>query len=300
MSAPQIPKRHHYIAEQLQKRFVDHDGWLYAYDERHLDIGIRRTKPRDVFVEGHLYSQIAANGAKDVALELAFSKLEGEIDPVIEKIVTAARQREKPSLTPDEKRAWDIFFYYQWKRVPDRRSRTEFNFEESLNETVREYEAKVRPLTASERASIESPAEKARLLQNAWVTATGLAGEDALDALAQRGLGIILIEKSNCSFVIGSSPIVKFTHPGRTDLRDPTVEMWMPIAYDVAVTTYGIAGEEQMGPADPERHVRNINSAIFEQSTVVASRSEKLIASLLRKRQNVTKLANLERATLTP
>jgi hypothetical protein len=190
MAAMQIPKRHHYIAETVQKRFTDGDGYLFAYDKRAPGTGIRPTRPDNVFVEGHLYSQRAADGAPDVSLELAFGELESAIDPILEKIATAARAKSEPRLSSDEKRLLDIFVYFQWKRVPDRKSLLNIDFDKSIDKSVREYETTVRPITDVERAAIKSPSEKARIFQNAWVIATGLAGKEAMEALDQRGLGI--------------------------------------------------------------------------------------------------------------
>ena len=57
------------------------------------------------------------------------------------------------------------------------------------------------------------------------------------------------------------------------------VQFWLPIASDVSVSPYFACGREKcVEVRDP--FVRKINREIFRQSSAIAGRSEKLIASL--------------------
>lgn len=64
-----------------------------------------------------------------------------------------------------------------------------------------------------------------------------------------------------------------------SSLDNPEVELWLPIARDVAVAPYGSPGEIQIEVIGG-REVCEINKTIFAQSTSVASGSKDLIESL--------------------
>ncbi|MER9902158.1 hypothetical protein [Mesorhizobium sp. M0130] len=122
-----------------------------------------------------------------------------------------------------EKKVWDLFFYFQWKRTPDSINSTisYVEFEKSLAESVAEFEQRFRPLTDEERKRILSEAGKKRLRENARVKAIGDLGAVVQTVLNNMGVGIALIRKANKSFVIGSRPVVKLTPPGESRLGQP-------------------------------------------------------------------------------
>lgn len=75
---------------------------------------------------------------------------------------------------------------------------------------------------------------------------------------------------------------------GEVDLADyvaldPSVEVWLPIASDVAVTPSLNAGQEKLVPMI-NYDVKVLNAAIYEQSTTIAGCSEQLIKSLTTER----------------
>ena len=98
-----------------------------------------------------------------------------------------------------------------------------------------------------------------------------------LKILGNKGLLVAIIHNSKKSFVIGSSPIARFGHG--IPLTDPTVEFWLPIARDVAVTPYFARGHEGLREAQ-DAATRKINEEIFRQSSAIGGCSDKLIASL--------------------
>lgn len=96
-------RRHHTVPQMLSKRFTDHDGKFHVYYKN------RRKKydyctPNGVFWKPHFYTSRTADGKKDTTLEDDFSKLESNTDPIIEKIVDAARVGKKPNLSDNEKK----------------------------------------------------------------------------------------------------------------------------------------------------------------------------------------------------
>jgi len=202
------------------------------------------SSPKNLFVKGHLYSAVSKDGKKDASLEKFYSRIEGEANLIIEKIVKAARRRALPRLTPDEKSQWDCYVYHQWRRVPDfyEKYRGLAEFKSTLESTISEYERLHRPITKEEREELTRPESIERLRQNAGVQALGIVGDEAIAALGGRGLGIAVVSNPKKSFIIGSMPLVKLTNPGQTHLAHPNVELWFPISTDVAVTPYGSQG----------------------------------------------------------
>ncbi len=277
-------KRNHYNPKLLSRRFTDQNGNLFFFDKRCSERGVRIARPENLFVQGHLYTAIEADGSKNSFLETFFSELENRAKPVIDKIVESARKGCLPGLTDWEKKIWDHFSYYQWKRVPECIESTSniAAFESSVQQLVTKFEREFRPLTLAERENLSNPRTMERMRQNAIVESLALPSARVLDVLSQKGLAIFITRKPKKSFVLGSRPVLKLTAPGRTDLSHPEVEMWLPIAYDIAVSPMPSPPCEKIIECTEDRHVRHLNEAIFKQSQIIAGRSHALIASLAR------------------
>lgn len=278
------PKRHHFNPQMLLRRFSDEDAKLYFFDKRRQEKGVLRTTPKDLFVQRHLYSTIEIDGTRDTSLEQYYARIESIADRIIEKITSAARSGKLPNLSESEKGEWDNYLYRQWSRVPDLQVNIQNKFDGILAESIKEFEKDVRPLTAEERASLEKPETRTRLKHNSRIKALSAPPGEAVELLSTLGLGVAAITRSNKSFVIGSLPVAKLTLPNRTHISDPSVEVWLPIASDVAVSPFGSKGSERLIQLDRDRHIRALNTAIFRQSTVIAGRSKELITSLVQSR----------------
>jgi len=284
MNKRTMSKRHHFVPQMLLRRFVDHNSNLYYFDKRFPSRGVLVSTSQNLFLENHLYTAEDKDGVKDVELESYFSELEGRADHIIEKIVTAARKEQKPNLTSYEKEIWNLFFYYQWKRVPDyfRKIHALMDFDRSLHEAVTTFETEHRPFTDDERRNLQDPAWRDRIKQGAIVQALADPGPLVETALSQKGLGVVVIQKPNKSFVIGSNPVLRLSLPGRSHLTDPTVEIWLPVAHDILVGPAPLPQQELVVGLREDRHIRYINESILKQSTVIAGRSKELISSLVR------------------
>ena len=275
------PKRHHYIAQMHSKRFAAPDGILYVFDKRFPHKGVEGRTPRNLFVEGDFYTQFDDKGNKDVSVETEFlAPLEGKASPVIERIVSAARRGDPPNLSPDEKDVWVRFSYNQFVRVPEKREKYKEEILEGIRNEI-DFIRQFRPFTDRELSILDDEETMERLwrnssVQNARVTSVKVAG-----VLSEKRIGVAVIRnpKPRRSFVIGSNPVVKMSHPERSHLADPTVEVWLPLARDVAVTP--CPGERDKVVSANDRHIREINKSIFQQSTVVAGCSRGIIESLL-------------------
>lgn len=272
------PKKHHFVPQMLLKRFCDDDGKLWYFNKRAPHIGVASSFPQTIFYEKHFYT-LEEGGVKDTSLETYFAQLESAANAVLEKICIAARAGRKPGLTTSEKKVWDLFFYFQWKRTPDsiNSAMSYVEFEKSLAESVAEFEQRFRLLTEDERQRILSEAGKKRLRENVRVKAIGDPGSVVQTVLNNMGICIAVVHKPNKSFIIGSKPVVKLTPPDETRLGQPGVEAWLPIAADVAVCAIPERGREIVMTLDNDKWLRGFNAAILRESTLVAGRSEILI-----------------------
>lgn len=272
------PKRHHYIAQMHSKRFADPGGILYVFDRRVPHKGVQKRTPRNLFVEGDLYTQFDEKGTKDVSVETEFlAPLEGKASPVIEKIVSAARQGDPAKLSPDQKDIWVEFTYIQFKRVPERREKHK---EEIFQEIRREIDfiGQFRRFTDHELSILDDEETMERLWRNISIQSVQKPlSKEGAEIFLEKGIGVAVIRnpKPKRSFVIGSNPVVKMSNPERPHLADPTVELWLPLARDVAVSP--CPGESDKVVSANDRHIRTINKSIFQQSTVIAGCSRELI-----------------------
>lgn len=267
----------------LLRRFTDKNGKLFFFNKRFPGKGVLPSTPGNLFCEANLYTAKDKDGAIDVQLERDYAELESLANPIIEKIVTSARRGQEPHLTDRERETWDIFFCSQWMRVPDVREKVfdQENIKSRLSRLIAVFEAHARPLTSSEASDLQDPAWVERVKQNAMIDALKRPSPQILKILKQKGMCIAVIRKPGKSFVIGSLPIAKLAYRGREHIAEPTVEMWLPIAFDVAVSPAIIpSGNELLREIRDDSIVRRINGAIFRESTVIAGISKRLIASL--------------------
>ena len=278
-----IPKRHHYIPRMLLKRFVDEGGFLYVFDSRYPEKGIWKTKPENVFVERHLYTQIEADGSKDASVETKFlASIESDASPVLEKIVCGARRGFLPCLTPAEKYIWFRFFYCQLIRVPERREK---HSEEVRQIVLTEIEviSRLGLFTDDELAILDDDETMDRHRRNASIRSVTTKSERVLEVLSEKRIcaAVIRNPKPKRSFVIASNPVLKLTYPDRAHLSDPTVEFWLPLARDVAFSP--CPGDRDKVVSLKDRHIESLNKSAFEQSNVIAGCSREIIESVLGK-----------------
>lgn len=106
------PKNQHYNAKMFQDRFTDEEGRLYFYDKRAPEKGVLQSIPKNIFVERYLYTLYPDSREKDFSGEEELSRLEGQTNRIIEKIVLTARSGKVPYLISSEKKIFDRFFYF--------------------------------------------------------------------------------------------------------------------------------------------------------------------------------------------
>jgi hypothetical protein len=274
------PRGHHYVPVTLLKRFTDDDGWLHAIRPAVLEAKVFCQRPEELFKQRDLYAVKRSGGQADHGMETALSRFESESERVIVRIVEAARAGGTPSLTAEEEATWLQFLYLQWKRVPDLHLTVTTPPEaETLLDEIFAEARELFPAHGAELDRLSQPAERARTLRNARVDGLNGMSMEVFDAMRSRGLGIVRIRRPDKRFIVGSRPVVKLTQPGKTNLRHPECELWLPIASDVMVGLGRGQGSETLVDCTPE-NIRHTNLAIAKQSTMFASGSALLTKSV--------------------
>ncbi len=278
------PIRHHYIPRMILRNFTDNKGRLHCF---YKPAGkIFSTTPDNVLAESHLYTRQDASGRSDVSVEKKLSHLEGRAQPVIEKIVHAARKRKKPALTSSEKEAWDEYFCSQLRRLPA--ARESLPDAELVAEHLDKFEEEIRPLQPAEREEFSVPKLQRKIIHNAWVPIIVARQGELLEVLQDKGLVIGFIENARKSVVTGDNPIIEIASQGRTSLHLPEVERLFPLAHDTIVTPGLPAGNEKLVVLDNTGYIRQINEEILNKSNVIVGRSHALIESLSRRHGSLT------------
>jgi Protein of unknown function (DUF4238) len=273
------PKNHHFVAQMHAKRFTDNKGKLWAFNKQ--GDTIFRALPKAVFAETHLYTIEAADGNKDTSLESDLSQLEGDANFIIEKLVTAARSGRPPKLTLGERATWDMYFYVQWKRVPDVHAKvSSFTEADAFLDKIFAAMRARGPEVAAKVDDLDRPEERKRLIQGGEVHAIRKRPGKVLDVLGSRGLALLHIIAPGESFAIGSLPIVR----EQGDFREDDSKMWLPIASDVAVGPASPPGIVKVIDLNDSEKIWRMNEVTACQSTTFAASSkdllEKLVAAL--------------------
>ena len=272
------PKNQHYIPQMLSKRFANQEGKLYVYDKSHSDKGVQKKDPKKTFVRRHLYTQLEEDGTRDASVETEFlAPLESDASPVIEKIVNAARRRQPPNLSPVEKDILLRFYHGLFARVPDRLDVASDEARQTILAKIH-FASQLRPLNDLERSVRDNPETMNRHLKNGSIQNLQMSPSgDVSGFLAKMRIVVAVIRKpkpKRC-FVVGSNPVVGLSYPQGSHLSVPAVEVWLPLARDVAV--FPCPWEIDKVISANDKRIRAINKGIFQQSTVIAGCSRKLI-----------------------
>ncbi|WP_398466531.1 DUF4238 domain-containing protein [Tardiphaga sp.] len=273
-----VPKRHHFVPEMLQKRFVDEAGLLHFYNKRTPEKGVQSTRPGNLHVKTHLYSKILSDGTKDVALELRYAALEGVAEPIFAELVNAALRGRTPRIPSTTREVIDHFAYEQMRRVPEFHEQImpTSDSERQIRLALDEYERRFRKVPAEQRENTLRPSSIEEFRQNARVGALSRHSPRVMRALASKSL-VIARTRTKLSFMIGSRPVVR----SRGNLPDPATEVWLPIGANVALLYIGERWESPPIYDVPDHTVRRLNDTIAAQSAMFAGRSGKLILSVI-------------------
>lgn len=266
----------------LQRRFADAHGKLWFFDKQRASLGVQATSPDNLFVRKRQYTLSHNDGTRDWSLETRYSKIEGYMNLLIEKIVRSVLDGEYPSLTRNERGLIDLYVYEQWRRVPELYDSliSDSDFVALVEKSIAEYEQEYRTLTPQERAQFSSSAYLKAERHRARVISLSHTTGNAQVVLSKKGLFFARTAR-NRSFLLGSSPVLKLTPIGQNDLSHPQVEVWLAIHPNVAII---LAADESLNRNImlPAEGVRQINRIIAKQSGTFAARDRALVESLAR------------------
>lgn len=214
-------------------------------------------------------------------MERALAVLESEAVGVVQAILEPVRGGQVPVLTDAQKHLWYMFFLMQWRRTPENQLSCTSDAEASrmIDDILDELRI-VAPHRLDEIAAFGTPEAKARTIRNVRVQSLIGFRANVMGVLERRGIGIIRITRPNKQFIVGSRPVVKLTSPGRTDLNDTKVEMWLPVAADVAVGVGQGEGGITLFHTENDTPIRQLNLAIASQSETIAAGSAALVRSI--------------------
>lgn len=276
-----IPKRHHYVPEMILNGFTDRDGWLHWCRHSEDSATIRRARPSELFHQNHLYSTLSESGIKDPAMEFLLSAIETDAASVVTEILCEAREGRFPALSPAQKGIWYLFFLLQWRRTPEgqRSATSEAEALRMVDEILEELRT-IAPNRLQEIETLSTAEAKARTVRNVRVRTLLAFSNEVMGVLERRGIAVLKVRDRRKSFIVGSRPVVKLSQSGRTHLDDPSVEMWLPIASDVAVGVGKGDGQVSLHYTLDEKPVRQLNLAIAKQSGTIAACSPALVRSI--------------------
>lgn len=282
-------KNNHYVPQWLIKNFCIETGNTYYFDKTKPDKPIILRNPDSIFCKNNLYVRRSRTGERDVSLETdKFSPIDNDAKVLFCRIIDCARNNRLPNLSPDEKSLFSNFIYQQFRRTPDRQNSTVPNVDLeqlvnteliALQDQSGAIDAALHERIKNQITELKKPENFARMIHNGKVKA--LKSRDPLleQMLVKRGFIIARTKNPNCSFVLGSNPILKIHYPNRSSLSDLTVEMWLPISHDIAVCSCGNPTDEKLTLISLES-MRYLNELTFSQSTEIAGTSMKLLESL--------------------
>lgn len=256
------------------------DKWHY-YEKAHPHKGIQIRRPKTVFRKSHLYSQLIENAQPDTSIESKLGKIESAVAPILKKIGAEVLATKKTSMNSREHKIWSEYFVILHRRTIDVYNTNQVlnTIEESVATAIDEIEAIFGPFENGIRERFLSKPKLAELRQNAW--ANNILAIDGLALKTMKRMGIAVgIAPPNKSFIIGSSPIVRFDNYPKQPLGTDGVELWLPIGKRVAVSPHRLFDSCTVINLCTNQ-VRKINESIYKKSTSVAAASYELLSSLI-------------------
>jgi hypothetical protein len=272
------PKRHHFIPQMMLRHFADDDGQLWFWRRAFEKADVRKAGTQNLFVEKDLYAQLLPDGAKDVALEEFFARMEAHGARFIAQIADAIRNNKRPKLDTGAWEFWDLFFYYHMKRAPGviDALAAKIGFDERIKTAADE----IRAIRAERGDQQDEPGLEDWVAKNARVIAQAAKPGPELQAqLKKMGLAIYYITDPAKSFVIGDAAGATAKFRVENEWSRPT--MFLPLTSNIAVGQLARLRQVDAVAVDRDQ-VRRMNIATAARSTTIAGRSDALIASLSR------------------
>ena len=285
------PRQHHYIPKFLLENFTDEDGHLWAVYRP--DRKVFSTTPQNLFKERDLYasheiypSSSELQYSTDYATrEEELSKLEGISAPVVDKIITSARQEQTPELSYEENRIFMEFFLTIYRRTPIMLKQIGTDFSDIFYQVanLRATETGYSLPTKDDLYQNPDIIKLINLSEQNTKSRFAVGDHRILrdkDEASMRNAGLLIINAPNPkrSFIIGDCAFSIKQH------GKPEPDL-LPIASDTVVGLINNPGQIILGIMKHDNRndekINTINVGSVARSNTFAGRSESLVRSLM-------------------
>ena len=298
--ARNTPKRGHYIPQMLLKNFCDESGRIWVSDGGK----IYSANPKNVFVEGHLYTRSVFRESskethhedflksikKSYEYEERLSEIESKAAPAVKQIVEQVRLGKCPQLPIELRDAWKRFLIAIARRTPESQDRVASltGHDDAFYEASKRIaDSEAYPLPDRKTLYRDDRVVGLKNMVMTNVNAKFAAGDDphveneTLKFARDTGLSFVIIRIPKKSFVIGSHGL---TMVDRKLAGNFTAISWLPITHDIAVGITVFPDRELLSFLDSnnggERVISMMNRATASMSKTIVGQSKKLVSSL--------------------
>ncbi|MBR0986090.1 hypothetical protein [Bradyrhizobium liaoningense] len=183
-----------------------------------------------------------------------------------------------PVLMGTNREILELFIYEQWRRVPDIHDQvlSHDTFRLRVETAIADFEQTSGPLSSVEKDELIHNLNSPELRKQIPGRALRKSSGEVLKIFQDKAL--VFVEAPNgMEFVVGSSNVVK-TSDRSSDLRDSSVEIWLPFAPRFAAVLVG--RELPARIVGSAGQINSIDQALARKSSIIASRNVDLIRTL--------------------
>lgn len=290
-------KKHHYVPQCLQRRFLSDDGFLFY--AKKLPTGkfadIQATNTQHAFVERNLYTTSSDDGLSDIYERKYYHRLDTTLGLILKETEEIFEQDHVPIFEGKRLQGLRRLFMDLVRRTPDIHHKVLGTDDEIgkqfVDEIINDNSEELEPLKSGLLSlSIQEIRQHGRDIRMSATTGSfepeNLAILDQLDS-------VWAVTERNASFILPSTIVYRVGNGGPNALVNPNFEMWLPVHPQRAlVLLRNKDGRIPVLNKITNLTVRSVNEFAVRDCRAVASHSARLLSSLLG--QNVNNV--MERA----
>lgn len=284
--------RDHFIPLFHQKLMMGEGSNWFFYEKVRPEKAAQKRNPKTTFAKKHFYSKFANGSVADTSSERRLSEIENEAAPIMKRLVADALKNRFATLSKLESDQLFVYMTCLHRRTTDVyiERLSPGKIRSSIEGYFDAFELLYGPINDSLKQHFLEKSKLDEMTQNIWSNLVVAVEGPALALMKTMGLALA-VAPINKSFVIGSSPIIRFDDYPKQPLGEPGVEMWLPIGQRVAVSPMGQFGECKIVKLNTQQ-TRKINESIFKKSSVVAASSKALLSSLVESKTSELTIIN--------
>lgn len=285
MKKANVSKKHHYVPKAILRKFCFNSETTFYLNHCNPRQGVEKRNIDSIFRRNHYNSFKRPDGTKDDTLERFYAyELDDSINGWTEVFERATKTGHLEFRSKKSYFRFIQFFYNHTKRTPDFLdpivedvARKTFGETESLEK----LESRFRTLNELERTKFRSEEFQERAIRNTRVQNMSQQGLEILNRFEKMKIVVATPKRSNKQFIVGSKPVVRFENFKYQELGEFGVEMWTTLSPRLAV---GFVAKRDVQDCIwlTDANVRKLNLELTKQSRAIASRSDRLLASLAR------------------